>query len=400
MDQLQDEAGAFVCGELFELSARSDGPLAGLTFAVKDLFDVAGHRTGGGNPTWKETHAPASRSAMAVERLLDGGATAVGKTVTDELAYSIVGKNWHFGTPKNGAAPDRMPGGSSSGSASAVSNSLCDFALGTDSGGSVRVPATYCGLFGMRPSHGRIPLEGCLALNPSYDTCGWFARSAQHLERIGHVLFGSRRPTNTDQTRLVLAPEVWSTATEQVIDALRPVLRKVEGFTGAAEKVSIFADEAEWNEVDQHSRNLQGFEAWQTFGEWIAKAKPVFGPDIAERFKLASTITLEDAEKAKARRAGFAERMAKLLPEGTLMCIPTTPTVAAPRSVDPDRLQAVRLKTLQFTCIAGMARLPQITIPVKTANGVPCGLSFIARHGDDEALLRFVSETAAKMIGV
>lgn len=379
-------------GELFELCVRSDGPLAGLTFAVKDLFDIAGRRTGAGNPTWRETHGPASQTAVAVERLLSNGAKLIGKTITDELAYSIVGKNWHFGTPRNGAAADRMPGGSSSGSASAVSNGLCDFALGTDSGGSVRVPATYCGLFGMRPTHGRIPLEGCLALNPSYDTCGWFAKTGELLERVGHVLLETERPRRSYRIKLVTAPEVWSMATEDVIQALRPVVQRIETFTGLADKRSIFADEAEWSAIDQHSRNLQGFEAWNTFGEWITKTKPVFGPDIEHRFKIASTVTIEDAEKARVGRALFAERMAKLLPEGTLMCIPTTPTVAAPRSVDPERLQAVRLKTLQFTCIAGMAGLPQITLPVIAESGVPCGLSLIARRGDDEVLLRFASE--------
>jgi amidase len=382
-----DQAGAFVPGELFELGVRSDGALAGLTFGVKDLFDVAGRRTGAGNPTWKETHPPAARNALAVQRLLDAGAKAVGKTVTDELAYSIVGRNFHFGTPKNGAAPERMPGGSSSGSASAVSNGLCDFALGTDSGGSVRVPAAYCGLFGMRPSHGRIPLEGCVALNPSYDTCGWFARSAKLLERVGHVLLGSRRPSPR-QIQLVLAPEVWAAAEADVRDALRPVLEKL----GRAEERPIFAG-GEWNAVDQCSRTLQGFEAWQTFGHWIRTANPVFGAEIAERFRLASAITVEEAARAKGQRESFTRKMAQLLPEGTLLCIPTTPTVAAPRSGDPDRLQAVRLKTLQFTCIAGMARLPQVTISVKTAGGVPCGLSFIARHGDDEILLQFVSKS-------
>ena len=231
-----------------------------------------------------------------------------------------------------------------------------------------------------------------MPLTPSFDTCGWFARNARHLERAGLVLLASLPPSSSARIRLVVAPEVWSAATEEVIEALRPALRKVESFTGAAEKVSIFADEAEWNAIDQHSRNLQGFEAWRTFGDWIVKTKPVFGPEIEERFRLASIITVEAAEEAKARKVGFAQRMAQLLPQGTLMCIPTTPTVAALRSVDPDRLQAVRLKTLQFTCIAGLARLPQITIPVNTASGPPCGLSFIARHGDDEVLLRFVSE--------
>jgi len=384
---MQGAVDAFVPGEIFELGGRSEGQLAGLNFAVKDLFDVVGRKTGGGNPSWKESHAPAARSAAAVERLLYAGAKVVGKTITDELAYSIVGKNWHYGTPRNGAASERMPGGSSSGSASAVSNGLCDFALGTDSGGSVRVPAAYCGLFGMRPSHGRISLDGCMALNPSYDTCGWLARSAEHLERVGLVLLGSRRAA-LHPTRLLAAPEVWSAASEEVVNALRPILRRI----GDAEERSIFENEAEWNAMDQHSRNLQGFEAWQTFGGWINNSRPVLGPEIAERFRMASEITAEEAERARAQRAVFAQRMAQLLPAGSLMCIPTVPTVAALRSVDPDSLQSVRLRTLKFTCMAGLARLPQVTLPARTASGTPCGLSFLARHGDDEALLRYVSE--------
>jgi Asp-tRNA(Asn)/Glu-tRNA(Gln) amidotransferase A subunit family amidase len=111
-----------------------------------------------------------------VQRLLDAGAQFVGKAHTDELAFSMNGRNAHFGTPRNGGAPDRIPGGSSSGSASAVSNGLCDFALGSDTGGSVRTPASHCGLFGIRPTHGRISLERVLDLAPSFDTCGFFTR--------------------------------------------------------------------------------------------------------------------------------------------------------------------------------------------------------------------------------
>jgi amidase len=334
---------------------------------------------------------------VAVERLLHGGAKLIGKTITDELAYSIVGKNWHFGTPRNGAAPDRMPGGSSSGSASAVSNALCDFALGTDSGGSVRVPAAYCGLFGMRPTHGRIPLEGCLALTPSYDTCGWFTRTGALLERVGHVLLQARRPTVRHPIKLITAPEIWSKAEMDVVKALRAALAKVEAFTGPAHERSIFRHEAEWYEIDQHSRNLQGFEAWNAFGGWIRQANPVFGIDIESRFKLASAVTAAEAERAKASREQFADNLVELLPQGTLLCIPTTPTVAAPRSVDPDSLQSVRLKTLQFTCIAGMAGLPQVTLPVLTEEGIPCGLSLIARRSDDELLLCLVAEMSESL---
>jgi amidase len=391
-----DAAGAFVPGERFELPPLSAGPLDGLGFAVKDLFDVAGRRTGGGNPTWRDTHPPAMRHAVVVERLLAAGARAVGKTITDELAYSVVGKNHHYGTPRNGGAPDRMPGGSSSGSAAAVSNGLADFALGTDTGGSVRVPASYCGLFGMRPSHGRVSLEGCMALAPSFDTCGWFTRSAEHLERVGRVLLGpGGAPTALG--RIVVAPEIWSAASDEVRRALEPALSRLEAAFGSSASLSLFPSNDAWSELDLHSRNLLAFEAWQTFRDWFAAANPVLGPEIDQRFKAASGVTAQQASEARVARAGFAARIASLLPPGTVLCVPTTPTVAAPRSADPAGLQAVRMKTLQFTCIAGLASLPEATMPVRTSEGLPCGLSFVAASGADEAVLAFLGNAAAAL---
>src|SRR6201997_2268337 len=172
------DIGAFVPGPRAVLQPTGPGPLAGLDFAVKDLIDVAGHITGGGNPDWLRTHAAAARSAPVVEKLLAAGAALRGKTITDELAFSLEGGNAHYGTPLNPACPDRIPGGSSSGSASAVAARLVDFALGTDTGGSVRVPASFCGLFGFRPTHNAIPLTGVVPFAPSYDTIGWFASDA------------------------------------------------------------------------------------------------------------------------------------------------------------------------------------------------------------------------------
>ena len=163
------------------------GPLRGLTFAVKDVFDIAGHRTGNGNPVWLETHPPATRTASAVERVLAAGASMVGKTHTDELAYSLNGENVHYGTPINPRSPGRIPGGSSSGSAVAVAGSLVDFALGSDCGGSVRLPASYCGIYGIRTTHGLVPADGVVDLAKSFDTVGWFARDATMMLRVGDV---------------------------------------------------------------------------------------------------------------------------------------------------------------------------------------------------------------------
>src|SRR5690606_37246293 len=166
------------------------GPLAGLRLAVKDLFDVAGMPTGAGNPRWLETHEAPDADAEAVARLRAAGASLVGKTITDELAWSLNGSNAHYGTPDNPAAPGRLPGGSSSGSASAVASGLADIGLGTDTGGSIRVPASYCGLFGLRPTHGRVPLEGAVPLAASFDTAGVFTRDAATLRKASETLLG------------------------------------------------------------------------------------------------------------------------------------------------------------------------------------------------------------------
>src|ERR687890_786551 len=179
-----DPARAFMPYPAADVPHAAEGKLTGLTFAAKDLFDVAGYPTSGGSPHLLALSGVKTRTAPTVQRLLDAGARLVGKTITDELAFSMNGKNAHFGTPVNGAAPDRIPGGSSSGSAAAVSNGLCDFALGTDTGGSVRAPASHCGLFGIRPTHGRVSLEGCHDLAPSFDSCGYFTRDGSTFTRV------------------------------------------------------------------------------------------------------------------------------------------------------------------------------------------------------------------------
>ncbi|MDQ2103939.1 amidase family protein, partial [Azospirillum isscasi] len=183
-----DPLNAFVPHGLSEIPGAADGPLAGLRFAVKDLFHIAGLPTGAGNPDWLRTHEVPQETAPAVRRLLDAGARVAGKTLTDELAWSLAGENAHYGTPENPKAPGRIPGGSSSGSASAVAGGAVDFAIGTDTGGSIRLPASYCGLYGLRPTHGAVPLDGSVPLAPSFDTVGWFAREAALLRRVGAVL--------------------------------------------------------------------------------------------------------------------------------------------------------------------------------------------------------------------
>src|SRR5262249_23337023 len=205
-----EQSGAFV--ETFDLPPTGDGPLAGLRFAVKDLIDIAGRKTGCGNPSWRDTHPPARNHAVCVDQLLTAGAHCVGKTVSDEGAFSLIGGNHFYGTPLNPRAPDRVPGGSSSGSASAVACGLADFALGTDTGGSVRVPASNCGVWGLRPSHDFISVAGVMPFAPTFDTVGIHARSAEVLARAAPALLASAPAPSAAPRNIYILREAFALA--------------------------------------------------------------------------------------------------------------------------------------------------------------------------------------------
>jgi amidase len=221
-----DSINAFVPGPRIHIDGTPGGPLSGLTFAAKDLFDVAGVPTGGGNHDWARANPLPKKHAWAVRTLLDAGATLIGKTITDEVSLGILGENAFDGTPLNSKAPDRVPGGSSSGSAAAVAAGLCDTALGTDTGGSVRVPASFCGLYGIRPTHGRLNLAGMLPQAPSSDTTGWFARDAETFGRVSTVLLGEAPAATLPQT-LLIAVDAFGFADPDVAAALQPMVERL-----------------------------------------------------------------------------------------------------------------------------------------------------------------------------
>lgn len=363
------------------------GPLQGLVFAAKDLFDVAGKRTGAGNPTWLQTHNMATATAPAIEKLLQAGATLSGKTQTIELAFGISGHNAHYGMPLNPAAPDRVPGGSSSGSASAVAGRACDFALGTDTGGSVRVPASYCGIFGMRPTHGRISTEGVVPLAPSYDTVGWFAREAELLERVGRVLLDESAPA-PEPNRLLIASDAQRLCDPDVTQAVLPWIGRARSFFEYVYDVEVGgAALADWSAC---YRVLSGREAWAAHGEWIETVKPKFGADVAARFAYAKTVTAEDFAKALPMRQAAIKRLDELLLPGTILCLPTAPVPPPLRDADDATFERVRARTFQFTCIAGLCGLPQISVPAGFADDAPVGISFVGARGSDAMLLNFV----------
>jgi amidase len=379
-----DTLGAFCRHTHVEMKGAAEGPLAGRTFAVKDIYDVAGQKTGFGSPDWLRTHEPAARSAPAVQALLDAGANLVGKTLTDEMAWSLTGENAHYGTPVNVNAPGRIPGGSSSGSVSAVAAGVVDFAIGSDTGGSVRLPASFCGVIGLRPTHGRISMEGVCPLAPSFDTCGWFARDAALFERIGRILLRDDGAAPTPR-RVLLARDAFAVAGEAVANALKPAITRVEALIGVPEAVAV-ADEplSQWMD---YFRLLQSAEAWAQHGEWVTRENPQFGPGIRERFAWASTVDPRAVARAKVRREDITRRMAALLAGETVLVLPSAPGIAPLTSSPPQVLDDLRTRALAILSIAGLARLPQVSLPLATLEGCPLGLSLIAARGNDTMLL-------------
>jgi len=361
------------------LPPSSPGALDGLTFAVKDLIDVVGLTTGGGNPDWLRAHAPAKRSAPAVEALLAAGATFAGKTITDELAFSLEGANAHYGTPLNSACPDRLPGGSSSGSAAAVAAGLVDFALGTDTGGSVRVPASFVGVFGFRPSHGAIPLDGVLPFAPSYDTIGWFARDITTLRAVADILL-PKTPA-TPIRRLVLMRDALNITDPAVATAIRACCDKLE----VRDEIQLFDGHPnEWREC---YRVLQGAEIWRELGGWIKNVKPLFGKTIAPRFVDAASIAQPDVERWAPVREIFTMRLKSLLSEGVGLVMPTAPCIALRKDVAGAEIGDFYNRALALTSIAGHSGSPQISMPAGLVDGCPIGLSVLALPGQDRALI-------------
>jgi amidase len=386
-----DTANAFV--SQFVIEGAADGPLAGLTFAAKDLYDIAGHQTGCGSPDWIRTHDEATETATAVQALLDAGARLVGKTHTDEIAYSLMGANAHFGTPLNTKAPDRVPGGSSSGSASAVAADLADIGLGSDTGGSVRLPASFCGLFGIRTTHGAIALDRTMPLAPSYDTAGWFAQDAATFERAGRA-YGLVHDDATPQPRLLIADDLMERTTPDGRDTFTATLKALQDRYGTAQTVRLCPTQlVDWREV---FRITQAAEIWQVHGAWVRAANPSFGPGVKQRFEMAAAITAEEAAAAKAKRTEIAARLTDMLGDDGVIIAPTSPGAAPLKSADDSSLDSYRMAALELLCPAGIAGAPQVNLPVGEDEGAPLGLSLIGPRGGDGLLLRMTADLAGQ----
>ena len=384
MTQEDEPGGAFVPGTRLRIEGRAEAPLHGLTFAAKDLFDVAGYPTGGGNHDWGRRNPVPKRHAWAVERLLDAGATLVGKTITDEVSLGLLGENAFDGTPLNPAAPDRVPGGSSSGSASAVARGLCDFALGTDTGGSVRVPASFCGLFGIRPTHGRIDLRGMMPQAPSSDTAGWLARDAEVFARVSAELLEQPIPDALPR-RLVIAVDAFGFAEAEVAAALAPLLARLANLIGESrEELMALPGLSAWARAQ---RTLQPHEGWLTFKDWIEAANPRFAFSVARNLVLASMTPQAELQWAGLMRVEARARLVHLLPPGTILCMPTTPFPAPAKGLPVSAQDLARQRLAVLSSHGGLTGVPQVSVPGAEVDGLPIGLSLVGRHDSDASLV-------------
>ncbi|MEE9314236.1 MAG: amidase [Rhizobiaceae bacterium] len=371
--------------EQVEVAHAKSGPLAGLTLGVKDIFQVAGYKNGWGQPTRLATCDVDTETQPAVQQMLDAGIEVTGKTQCEELCYSLTGDNHHYGAPHNMAAPDRLTGGSSSGSASLVAAGVVDVATGSDTGGSVRCPASYCGLIGLRTTHGRISLEKTMPLAPSLDVFGWFAKDVETYAKVGDVLLEDDA-SSTKLTRLIGSPD---------LDSLLLGDAEYLGFMKAAEQVeNYFDDEREFIQmpVDLDATpwmfdTTGAFEAWRGLGSWIEEHQPDLGPGIKQRFEFGSKVEKAEYEKAAGERLQVRLQLEDMLGDDGLLIFPTVPSAAPLKSEDYKTLHAFREHAIRLLCLSGLSGLPQITLPLGEVYGAPMGISLMGPRGSDKRLI-------------
>lgn len=378
-------SSAFVPHDLRSpIAGARSGALSGLTAAVKDMYDIAGEKTGGGSPEWLATHAPAKTNAAVVDRILNAGAAIIGKTVCDEFFFSLSGANAHYGTPVNTRAVGRVPGGSSAGSAAAVGAGACDLALGSDTGGSMRVPASFCSVYGIRPTHGRTDLSGAMMMAPTFDVAGWFAASPGVFAKTGAVLLDGEGH-KAAISKVLIARDAFHLADEPVGNALRDFFKRALRELPNPSDATIAPDGFDtWRET---FRTIQGREIWSIYGAWMETHKPRLGPGIAERMAYAATVTADAANAARETLGNIRAHIRGVIPAGTILCLPTAPCIAPKTDANASDLDRFRARAMALTSIAGLSGLPQISIPAATVEGCPAGISFIGWAGGDESLL-------------
>lgn len=385
-----DSLQAFMRFNHIALKGMEEGPLSDLVFAVKDVFKVLGSTYSNGHPTWLETHGPDDFTSSFIVKMLESGADLVGKTVCDELCYSISGENWHYGSAINPHDPRRLTGGSSGGSGAATAGGLVDFAFGSDCLGSVRVPASYNGVIGIRPTFQRIQNDGEAPYCKSMDVLGYVARNSEIFMRVSRVLMEEDEERGACK-KLLIADDCFEMVEQRVADAFKLALRYLEEKIETVERVKV-APEGLVNWVKTFQM-IQGYEVWESYGGWVRKYQPTLPPGQKNRLLAASKITLQEYKEAQEKKKMIAARMEELVLPGSVLCLPTAASIAPLKSASLAEINASRLQSSSLLCISPLSGTPQITLPLSSMEDVPLGLSLIGAKGTDLALAEFSAET-------
>lgn len=384
-----DPLQAFVRENHIALKGSGKGLLGGLVFGAKDVFKILGSTWGNGHPEWLRTSCPDEFTSSIITKLLEEGADLVGKTICDELCYSISGENWNYGSPINPHDPRRLTGGSSSGSAAATAGGLVDFAIGSDCLGSVRVPASYNGVLGMRPTYQRVPNDGEVKYCDSMDVLGYVASTPDTFKKVSRVILGEDKE-EAKFKKMLIAQDCFDIVDEDVREALQPAVDYIGKQLDSVEKVRVSLEGLEdWVET---FRIVQGYEVWESYGGWIRKYNPNLSPGPRERLEWASTITMQEYKEALEKMKKAAKRMEELLPPDTVLCLPTAASVAPLRNTPLEEINKTRLQSSALLCISPLSGTPQVTLPMIKQHNVPLGITLIGAKETDLALGVFAAD--------
>ncbi|KAJ6963795.1 outer envelope protein 64 [Populus alba x Populus x berolinensis] len=413
--KFKEDFGAFVQRFLILPFPQPPAPaakqtLAGLTFAINDIFELEDYVTGFGNPDWARTHEAAEKTAVTVTALLKNGAVCVGQTVMGELGFGVSGENMHYGTPINPEMPAHVPGGSSSGSAVAVAAGLVDFALGTDTIGCIRIPAAFCGLLSFRPSHGAVSTIGVLPNSQSLDTVGWLARDPSILLRVGHTVLKLNTVEPRRARHLIFADDLFQLSKVPKQKAEGVISKAFENLSGYQPQQHInFGQHISLNVPslkrfrDQSTKlqngisnlkalcsamvSLQRHEFKTNHEDWVKSVEPKLASDVSDNVLTAINTTHENIKALYDIRKELRACMQILLKDNGILVIPT---IADP----PSKLNSKKRDTVEshnraliLSSIASMSGCCQVTIPLGKNDGCPISVSFITFHGGDKFLL-------------
>ena len=373
------------------------GPLDGVIVSIKDLFDVAGEPTRAGSKVLAEEAAPAKADATVVQRLRAAGAVIVAKTNMTEFAFSGIGANPHFGTPGNPADRSRVPGGSSAGAPISVADGMCDIAIGTDTGGSVRIPASLCGLVGFKPSRQRVPTDGAFPLSTTLDSVGPIGRSVADCAAADAVMAGEEilplEPIALAGLRLGVAEGLPLDRLDDTVAAAFALAVKRLDDAGARVTHETFVLFDDMGEINAKG-GISPFEACAIHRDRMNRRAGDIDPNVRARIERGCATSAADYADMVRQRGRLVQAMDARLATLDALLMPTTsivaPTIA--EVADPKIFAARNAAVLRNTAIINFFDLCAISLPLKAA--LPVGLMLIARNGHDHRLLRIAAATA------